>query len=111
MPTQSNTKSREKTKVFTSFRGYVVSNLYVSGAKPTDPTYVSSTWSGSEARKRRFSTLPSGQRMRSKATGSVHVASGSSGSILTNDKRMAYNHDIDKPRQPANNGTITNYDA
>jgi len=24
---------------------------------------------------------------------------------------MAYNHDIDKPRQPANNGTITNYDA
>jgi len=49
--------------------------------------------------------------MRSKATGSVHVASGSSGSILTNDKRMAYNHDIDKPRQPANNGTITNYDA
>jgi len=88
-PIQSN----EKTNVLTSFRGYVVNNLYVSGSKPADPTYVSSTWSGSVARKRRFSTRPSGHRIRNKATGSVHVASGSSGSRFANDKRIAYKHD------------------
>lgn len=74
----------------TSFRGYVVSSLYVVGSKPTDPTYVSSSESGLLAKNRRLSTRPSGHRIRSNATGWVHVESGSSGSKLASDNRIAY---------------------
>lgn len=90
--------------VLTSFRGYVVNNLYVFGSKPSDPTYIISTRSGSLARKRRFSTRPSGHRIRNRETGWVHVASGSLGSKLANDNRLAYNNA--KVQQPLNKNNM-----